>query len=105
MQRLQVEGAPEIVFKAIQMKLEARGIRPRLVDAASITLLFDMAASKRGPVSTFFLCVVPADEGRSNVALARRRSRKEENLKAMVLGNEDSLEMEVLRDLVGMQTR
>ncbi len=90
---------------AIQNRLRRKGIEPRLVDPASITLLFDADAGEKGPSFTFFLAVVPADEGHSNVALARRRNRKQENLKAMVLGDDDPLETKVLRELVGKRGR
>lgn len=101
MQRLRVPGEPEAVFAAIQERLKARGIEPRLVDPSSITLLFDMDVSEKGPSSTFFLCVIPAEAGGSDVALARRRGRRLEDAKAMVLGEEDPIEAKVLRELAG----
>jgi len=101
MQRLHVRGEPEAVFAAIQERLKARGIEPRLVDPSSITLLFDMDVSETGPSSTFFLGVIPAKAGGSDVALARRRGRRSEDARAMVLGGEDPIETKVLCDLAG----
>lgn len=99
MQRLRTAGEPEAVFASIQGRLKDLGVTPALVDPASITLLFDMDLPKGSP-SRFFLAVVPAGEGQSDVALARRASNRRKAMKAMVLSDDDPVEKEVLQDLM-----
>lgn len=101
MHRLRARGEPEAVFAAIQGRLRDLGAATRLVDPASITLLFDMAVPRGEPQSRFFLAVVPApDDGWSDVALARRMNDRRRNFKAMLVGEGDPVEEQVLRLLV-----
>lgn len=97
MQRLRVRGEPEAVFEALQTRLREIGATPRLVDPASITLLFDVDTSARGVPSTFFLAVVPVGSGESDIALARKRKGPRNDFRAMVIGDSDPLEEKVLR--------
>lgn len=101
MHRLRARGEPEQVFASIQGRLRDLGAATRLVDPASITLLFDMAVPPSEPQSRFFLAVVPSEEGGwSDVAVARRVSDRRRNFKAMIVGEGDPVEEQVLRLLV-----
>ena len=102
MHRLRARGEPEAVFASIQGRLKVLGAATRLVDPASITLLFDMAFPRDAPSSRFFLAVVPAeDAGWSDVAVARRSNDRRRNFKAMIVGEGDPIEEDVLQLLVG----
>ena len=99
MQRLRVEGTPEAVLASVQERLRELGATPRLVDPASITLLFDIDVTDRGPAHTFFVAVVPTDAGHCDLALARKRNRRREDYRAMFVGEDDPIEIEVLHRL------
>jgi hypothetical protein len=102
MHRLRARGEPEAVFAAIQTRLQDLGAATRLVDAASITLLFDMTFPSGSSSSRFFLAVVPsAETGWSDVAVARRSNDRRRNFKAMIVGEGDPVEEDVLELLVG----
>ncbi|MGQ0797239.1 MAG: hypothetical protein ACT4OI_05160 [Methanobacteriota archaeon] len=99
MQRLRAEGEPEAVFAQVQDRLRSLGATPNLIDPVSITILFDMEIPGDG-VSRFFLAVVPAGKGSSDVALARRSTDRRKAMKAMVLSDDDPIEKQVLHDLL-----
>lgn len=102
MHRFRARGEPEAVFASIQGRLRTLGAATHLVDAASITLLFDMPFPRGSPSSRFFLAVVPAGEkGWSDVAVARRSNDRRRNFKAMIVGEGDPVEEDVLELLVG----
>lgn len=89
------------MFETVQGRLKDLGAATRLVDPASITLLFDMAFPAGEPQSRFFLAVVPAGEdGWSDVAVARRGNDRRRNFRAMIVGEGDPVEEEVLRLLM-----
>ncbi len=96
MRRLRVEGEPEDVFLKVQQKLKELGASAHLVDRRSITLLFDMDIVQAGQTSRFFLAVLPATPGRSDVALARRRNDRRNDFQAMIVSEDDPIEAEVL---------
>ena len=100
MQRLRTEGEPEAVFAQVQDRLRSLGATPNLIDPVSITILFDMEIPEDG-VSRFFLAVLPAGKGASDVALARRGSDRKKAMKSMVLSDDDPIEKRVLHDLLG----
>ncbi|OGS66534.1 MAG: hypothetical protein A3K59_08675 [Euryarchaeota archaeon RBG_19FT_COMBO_69_17] len=96
MQRRRAEGEPEEVFAEMQGRLRAVGAELRLVDPMSISLLFEFEVTDRGPPTMFFLAVVPADGGGSNIALARKRKGVRSDFRAMVVGEDDPIETRVL---------
>ena len=101
MQRRRVKGPPEAVFARLQDRLGELHAAVHLVDPASITLLFDLELPGKGPPFTFFLAVVPSDDAHSDVALARKRKGRREDFRAMVVGEDDPIERDVLAFLCG----
>lgn len=99
MQRLRVAGTPEAVFARVRDRLRAIGATVVTADPPSISLVFDLDDSARGPTSRYFLGVVPADHGGSDIALARRRNDRRKDFRAMQVGTDDPMEIRVLKML------